>query len=211
MKIVTASEMSRIEKLAIQRGASEEQFMERAGQAVAHCAEEYISLHDLSHSVILLVGKGNNAGDAYVAGSVLQGKGFHVRAISIYPKDAYSPLCKHMADRFERQGGRIDFHTLEWGSDGLIIDGLVGTGFQGRAEGILAEAIHGANSSRLPILAIDIPSGLNGSTGEAGEKVIHATMTLFLGLPKTYSDPRKGRRSQCCRLQNLRPLNGNPQ
>ena len=67
---------------------------------------------------------------------------------------------------------------------GVILDGLVGTGFKGKAAGPLAKAITWANQSDLPILALDIPSGLNGTTGDVGSVAIEAVGTIFLGLPK---------------------------
>jgi ADP-dependent NAD(P)H-hydrate dehydratase / NAD(P)H-hydrate epimerase len=66
----------------------------------------------------------------------------------------------------------------------LFRSGLVGTGFKGKASGALAKAITWANNTDLPILAIDIPSGLNGTTGEVGSVAIDAVGTIYLGLPK---------------------------
>ncbi|MGE5195899.1 MAG: NAD(P)H-hydrate dehydratase, partial [Anaerolineae bacterium] len=60
-----------------------------------------------------------------------------------------------------------------------------GTGFRGRAEGSLAKAIEKANHVKLPIIAIDIPSGVDGNTGDVGSVAINAALTVYLGLPKT--------------------------
>ncbi len=85
-------------------------------------------------------------------------------------------------------GGEVQFvacvEEIVYTHVGMILDGLVGTGFKGKAEGLLEAAIDSANNSGLPILSIDIPSGLNGSTGEVGSVAIHATLTIYLGLPK---------------------------
>jgi NAD(P)H-hydrate epimerase len=78
-----------------------------------------------------------------------------------------------------------DVQSFHFEPEGVILDGLVGTGFHGKAEGILAAAIACANCSRLPILAIDIPSGVDGNTGEVATMAIAATETIFLGLPKS--------------------------
>ena len=69
LKIVTAHEMARIEGMAYAQGASELTFMENAGEAVAKATENFIQTHDLEKIVTLLVGKGNNGGDAYAAGA----------------------------------------------------------------------------------------------------------------------------------------------
>lgn len=187
-KIVTAEEMARIEKLAYSEGASEKEFMEKAGEGIAAEVEEFITSHLLDKVVTLFVGKGNNGGDAYAAGKKLLPKGYQVVAVHFFPLESCSPLCKTQCEEFRKAGGEI--HFLKRGEEakeharGVILDGLVGTGFHGKAEGDLAEAIVAANKSGLPILAIDIPSGLSGSTGEVGSVAISATLTLSLGLPK---------------------------
>jgi NAD(P)H-hydrate epimerase len=180
-KVVTATEMARIEKLAYAAGASDLGFMENAGKGIAEKTEQFVSEHALEKRVTLLVGKGNNGGDAFAAGKHLVSRGFSVTALLTYPLDHCSPLCQKQCEEFKRAGGTIQSNkTLQ----GVILDGLTGTGFHGKAEGELLDAIELANSSKLPILAIDIPSGLNGDTGEVGSKAIHATVTLALGLPK---------------------------
>lgn len=188
MKVVTAQEMSRIEGLAYAEGASEVAFMENAGTAIAQIAYDYLTKKGCDKSVALLVGKGNNGGDAYVAGAKLLEKGVSVRAYHFYSLDLCGPLCKQQHERFKNAGGQvIFFHRAEevlFAPCSVILDGLVGTGFHGKAEGILEVAIEKANASRIPIIAIDIPSGLNGNTGEIGSVAIRACQTISLGLPK---------------------------
>src|SRR5690606_37210904 len=83
----------------------------------------------------------------------------------------------------KKKGGSIaPFGPFEPAS--LLVDGLLGTGFSGQVEGVLKEAIEMANSSGLPIVAIDIPSGLNGTTGRIGGVAIRATLTVTMGLLK---------------------------
>ncbi len=186
LKIVTAQEMSRIEAMAYKEGASELQFMEQAAEVVAEGVADFIALHDLDQTVTLLVGKGNNASDAYAAGAQLLAQGFNVIAWSVYSMATHGPLCQQMCERFKKAGGEI--HVVKENApihfQGVIVDGLVGTGFHGKADGMMALAIQQANASGLPILAIDIPSGLNGNTGRVETCAIHATQTIFLELPK---------------------------
>lgn len=181
LKVVSAQEMAQIEAMAYAEGASEQTFMENAGAAIAEAAEDYVEQNDLPKIVTLLVGKGNNGGDAFAAGTKLLERGFKVNAYPIYPMETCGPLCKTMCERFRSRGGSVQ-QVLS--TEGIILDGLVGTGFKGKAEGVLANAIENANRSGLPILAIDIPSGLNGTTGEVGTVAIKATETISLGLPK---------------------------
>lgn len=183
-KVVSAQEMLRIEGMAYAQGKSDRQFMDDAGVSIARIAEAYCS----HKKFVLLAGKGNNGGDAYTIGTLLLKKGHPVQAIHIYPIEGCSPLCREKYELFRKAGGNAVFADTEdkitFKENVWIIDGLVGTGFQGKAEGLLAAAIEKANHSKLPILAIDIPSGLNGTTGEVGEISIKATLTAYLGLPK---------------------------
>jgi len=183
-KVVTAHEMQRIEGLAFAAGFSEEQFMDNAGKAIAAIVEEYVEENEIDRIVTLLVGKGNNGGDAYAAGCYLIELGFSVRALHIYALDSCGPLCQKMCEVFKQKGGKIDFSHLSFGTEGIILDGLVGTGFHGNPDGPLARAIEAANASRLPIIAIDIPSGLCGDTGKVASVAINAEMTIYLGSPK---------------------------
>lgn len=175
--------MQRIEKAAYAQGFSDSEFMENAGAAIAEATIDFVQRSDLPKDVTLLVGKGNNGGDAYAAGIKLLQDGFCVRAIPIFPLGSCSTLNHQQHDKFRKAGGKIT-ENLSLENHLLILDGLVGTGFQGKAEGVLAQAIDEANKSNLPILSIDIPSGLDGTTGEVGSVAIEATETIYLGLPK---------------------------
>lgn len=168
IKVVTAAEMVRTET-----GYDEKAFMEEAGHQIALQVEKFSRVR----KVALLIGKGNNGGDAYVAGALLRDWGYEVRAIPLFPKKECSKLNSHFSFP-----GTFD---LDFSNDDLIIDGILGTGFQGKVDGIMAVAIEKANASGKPILSIDIPSGVNGTTGEVGGSAIFATETVTLGLPKT--------------------------
>ncbi len=189
LKVVAAAEMAKIEQAAYVDGACEQSFMENAGVAIASVAENFTDKNHLPKNITLLVGKGNNGGDALAAGVNLLKHGFKVAALHLYLMENCTPLCQIMYQKFCSLGGVArhvaDEAFLQFDESRIILDGLVGTGFKGKAEGILALAIVCANQSKLPILAIDIPSGLNGTTGEVGTVAIHATETIFLGLPKS--------------------------
>jgi len=185
-KIVTAQEMQRIEKKAIAAGHSAEKFMDKAAEGIASITKEFIERLHLPKKVILLTGKGSNAGDAYTAGALLCKKRFSVLAVSPFPLKECSSLCQERHHRFIKGGGKVvSLDNADIKGFGVILDGLVGTGFKGKATGALAKAIEWANQTDLPILALDIPSGLNGATGEVESVAIDAVGTLFLGLPKT--------------------------
>lgn len=185
MKVVSSKQMASIEALAYRDGASESDFMEEAGSGVALVVHDYVERNNIDRIVILLCGKGNNGGDAYVAGIHLLHLEYEVFAVQAAPIAECSPLCKQNYERFIHEGGRLAESLHEFPSRGIIIDGLFGTGFKGSVSEPYEALIALANNSGLPIIAVDIPSGLNGETGEASCEAIVATETAFLGLPKT--------------------------
>ncbi|MBA3721589.1 MAG: NAD(P)H-hydrate dehydratase [Parachlamydiaceae bacterium] len=186
MKVVTAKVMSELESMAYKDGFSENAFMENAGQGIAIAVHEFIDTHSLDKRVLLLCGKGNNGGDAFVAGCHLIDQGYSVNAIQLDRIDDCSNLCKSNGQCFINKGGQIfkDFKDIFSGYS-VLLDGIFGTGFKGDVKEPYSSLIKAANQSHLPILSIDIPSGLNGTTGETGDAVIQATQTIYLGLPKT--------------------------
>lgn len=187
-KVVTAHEMARLEAFGFSQGGSPEEAMERAGKAVGAVAGAFAKERHLEKKVTLLVGKGNNGGDAYVAGRYLLQQGFQVKAYSLASLEESSPLCRLMGQRFAAAGGEIISPGRgiegEVSFEGLVLDGLVGTGFKGKVGGALAQMIERANQSGLPIIAIDIPSGVSGDTGSVESVAIEATLTVYLELPK---------------------------
>lgn len=180
--------MTLLEAEAYRDGASEGDFMEEAGSGVALVVHEYAEIHQTDRHVLLLCGKGNNAGDAYVAGVHLLHLDYDVAALQLMPIEEASPLCKENYRRFVEEGGKVQeidsLNKIAIPDHGLIIDGIFGTGFHGSVGEPFTTAIRRANASGLPIIAVDIPSGLNGETGDVEGEAIVAAETAFLGLPK---------------------------
>jgi len=183
VKAVTPKEMARIESLSYQKGCQEDAFMQNAGKGIAQCADSFVQEHALGEQVLLLCGSGNNAGDAYVAGIELLSYGYQVTAYPVVPYDKCSPLCQKYSSLFQKMGGITTGH-LEFSNISILIDGLFGTGFHGEVREPFASVIKQANQSKKPILAVDIPSGLDGETGIVKGEAIVANATVFLGLPK---------------------------
>lgn len=196
MKVVSPQQMSQLESNAYRDGASESDFMEEAGNGVALVVHDHVEKYQLDRRVVLLCGKGNNAGDAYVAGLQLLHLDYEVMAYQLFPVSECSNLCKQNQFAFANEGG----HIYEVSSDkeinlpnkGIIIDGIFGTGFRGKVQEPIASIIRKANESGLPIVAVDIPSGLDGKSGKVAGIAIVATTTAFLGLPKTGFFLREG-------------------
>lgn len=189
MKIISPKQMTQLESEAYKEGASESDFMEEAGSGVALIVHDLIEKFNMDRYVILLCGKGNNAGDAYVAGRHLLHLDYEVKAYQLFPISECSKLCQKNHMSFLDEGGRIvDAHSIEqitFPSSGVIIDGIFGTGFHGEVSEPIAGIIRLANASFLPIIAVDIPSGLDADTGYVEGSAIVAKTTAFLGLPKT--------------------------
>lgn len=185
MKIVSATEMASIEALAIKEGQSAENFMEKAALGIADQIEKYALENALDKHLYLLIGKGNNGGDAYLAGSILLKRGFTAIAIESFLPEDISPLSQKMRKTFlANKGKTIHFSDFSFSKKGIIVDGLLGTGFKGEVKEPFLTLINKANESSMPIISIDIPSGLNGDTGMA-TIAIKASVTIFLGLAKT--------------------------
>ncbi len=157
-RIVTASEMARIEELSFRENLSAELFMQKAGEEIARHLLRYIEESQVSRDVVLLVGKGNNGGDAYTAGISLLQAGVNVSALHLFPLEECSSLCQSQCSVFQAAAGKVDFlyrnEELTLKGHGIILDGLLGTGFHGKVEGLLLRVITEANRSGLPIIAM---------------------------------------------------------
>jgi hydroxyethylthiazole kinase-like uncharacterized protein yjeF len=128
--------------------------------------------------VALLVGAGNNGGDALFAGAALARRGAAVRALLLQPERA------HAAGRLalEQAGGRVVPATADQlcGAD-LVVDGIVGIGGRGGLRGPAVELVAAAPA---PVVAVDVPSGVDADTGEAGEDSVQADVTVTFGALK---------------------------
>jgi ADP-dependent NAD(P)H-hydrate dehydratase / NAD(P)H-hydrate epimerase len=173
---------STLRVIEAQNAQAEPSLMERAGAAAVRVAHEMLPDAPSSHTPLVLAGPGNNGGDALVVARRLKEAGFA-------PQVLFSGDPAHLPDDARRAhsawlaaGGtcRDDYPP---GSVPLIIDGLFGIGLTRPIEGIHAEWIRRANFANVPILALDIPSGLNAATGKATGPVITAHRTVsFIAL-----------------------------
>lgn len=188
IKVVTSRQMAAIEAAAYKEGCQEETFMENAGKGVAACADQFCRKHKLQRRLFLLAGKGNNGGDAHVAGRYLLQNGYEVVVYQVGTLEECSPLCRKNFQRLKECGADMRFvagaEEIAFSEKGLIIDALFGTGLHSAPREPYASIIEKANAAGLPILAVDIPSGLDGDTGSVLGVAIRAHTTIFLGLPK---------------------------
>lgn len=186
MNVVSSQQMSDLESMAYQQGCSEEDFMEKAGKGIAEVIDNISTQNGYAKNALLLCGKGNNGGDAYVAGRELIKKGYAVTAFQAAPIETCSKLCKIQYEKFISSKGSIQASPV-FPKSGFLIDGLFGTGFQGKVKEPYASLIQVANASKLPIISVDIPSGLTNEIETWDDPaIIHAAHTIFLGLPKIH-------------------------
>lgn len=192
-RYVTAEQMKRLDQLAIEKyGIPSLILMENAGQGIAELAMRMVR-NKRARRILVVAGKGNNGGDGLVAARHLANWGYHVKvALLAHPSELKNDpkvnyeILKHMGVPVERisNGTRIPrFKVLVRNAD-LILDAIFGVGLTRPVGGIYREVISVINTLRKPVLAIDIPSGLNSDSGEELGIAIRARQTGTLAAPK---------------------------
>ncbi|WP_261402844.1 NAD(P)H-hydrate epimerase [Chenggangzhangella methanolivorans] len=174
IELLTPSEMASVDAAAIAGGVSGETLMEAAGAAVADAASRRFRE---ARRVLVLAGPGNNGGDGFVAARLLAESGHDVTVALLGEKAALKGDAGAMAARWV--GPTIDVRDARPSGADLVIDALFGAGLSRPLEGRAAAAVEAANRSGKPILAVDIPSGVDGATGRPiGEVFIRAAATV---------------------------------
>lgn len=152
--------------------------MARAGLAVARLAR---AAWPGAQRVLALAGPGNNGGDALVAAGHLQRQGCDVQVLLLADPDRLPSDAAWALDQARSAGVRISNRLDQATAADGVIDGLLGLGARRAPDGVIAEAIAWLNGSGLPVLAVDLPSGLDGDCGTAlGTAAVRATHTLAL-------------------------------
>jgi hydroxyethylthiazole kinase-like uncharacterized protein yjeF len=188
VRVVTSSESAARDASAIASGIPSRALMQRAGAAAA--AEIALRYRDrLARGVLVLAGPGNNGGDAWVVARALATSGVHVRVVE-------ATIAKTPDARAERSlalevldasdVASVVPQSLDSG-EALIVDGLLGTGGTGEPRGDIARLIALTAALRTHdaiVVALDVPSGLDASTGVAHELAVRADLTLTFGTIK---------------------------
>lgn len=178
-KVVTPQEIKRLEKLALERGLREEDFISSAGFKVA----EFICRLK-PKKVAILAGKGNNGADGFATAIELLKRGVETAVFALYPASKSSRFNLLFRKAFEKRGAVLDTPAALQGFD-LIVDAIFGIGFQGVPDEKSSLAIDLINKSGIPTVAIDIPSGLDAAEGVISSVAIKASYTLSMGLYKS--------------------------
>jgi NAD(P)H-hydrate epimerase len=173
LELLTSEEMGQADRLAIEGGVPGRVLMENAGRAVA---DEVSRLFPDARSVAVLCGPGNNGGDGFVAARHLLDRGYAVRLgfngdPSRLPKDA-GEMAKLWTGAIE------PLHPDLLAKADVVVDAVFGAGLARPIEGELAMLIEAVNASGLPVIAVDVPSGVDGTTGAVKGVAIQATATI---------------------------------
>jgi len=169
-----------IDRWAIEeRGIPSLDLMETAGGALAREVELLLQGSDRS-PVRIVCGKGNNGGDGLVAARLLRDAGHEVDVLLLWPASELSPDSSANLERLDGAYTEVTGGSLgpALAGSGAIVDAIFGTGFEGAPREPAAAAIDAINSSGSPVAACDIPSGVDGSTGEVAGAAVDADLTV---------------------------------
>lgn len=176
--LLDVRQMGEADRLSLGTGRTVIELMENAGKAV--CCE--IESRWTPRPVTVLCGPGNNGGDGFVVAQRLSVAGWPVRVASVCSREEMKGAARHHADLW---GGAIEpmCPDVLVGAE-LVVDAIFGAGLSRPLDGLAKETLAAASHRKLPIVAIDVPSGLMGDTGEAlGAIASDLTVTFFRKKP----------------------------
>jgi NAD(P)H-hydrate epimerase len=198
-----AEQMRAIDRWAIEeRGVPSLDLMERAGAGVARAVERLAP----DGGVTVFCGKGNNGGDGLVAARLLRDAGRQVAVVCVAPPDELSgdartnlerlpgePLLRPSGEPWTQAGGEAAGRRDVFAGAAVIVDALLGTGFQGEPRGAVADAIEAINKQGAKVLSVDVPSGVDASTGVVAGPAVRAsrTVTFHAAKPGLWINPGK--------------------
>lgn len=188
LRILTAAGMKAAEDAAAQAGTSYEQLMENAGTAAARAIVSAAQRQNLPRQALLLCGRGNNAGDAFVVGRLLAQEGWQVKALLLLAGEL-SALARLNLGRMPPEVAVLhangDAARLAGSMcAGVIVDGVFGTGFHGGLPPAAAAAFRRARECDGLKVALDVPSGMDCDSGLCAPGTFTAQLTLTFGAYK---------------------------
>jgi len=172
MEVLTTSEMERADRLSIAAGTPGFALMLSAGQAIAEAAGDLVE----EGPILVVAGPGNNGGDGFVAAAELAAQGREVSVILMCERDAIRGDAASAAKGWKYPV--LPFNPQAIGKPALIIDALFGAGLSRQVAGEPAEMIEAIKANGAPVLAVDLPSGINGTSAEIMGKAVRATETV---------------------------------
>lgn len=165
--------MAQADRLTIASGVPGIKLMENAGRAVA---DAVAARHRLGTRITVVAGPGNNGGDGFVAARLLGERGYLVRVLTLAPRERLTGEASEAAHAFSGTAEPATPEALT-GAD-VMVDAIFGAGLVRPVEGVGRALIDAMNASGAAILAVDLPSGINGSTGAIMGAAVKATETV---------------------------------
>ncbi|MBK9586749.1 MAG: NAD(P)H-hydrate epimerase [Alphaproteobacteria bacterium] len=171
-EILTNAQMAEADRSTIESGVPGFTLMQNAGQAVADIIIERVQ----PCKTLVLCGPGNNGGDGFVIAALLKAQGWEVAVASCVPLETLKGDAKMAADLWS--GEVLRFEDIEITSDLLVVDAVFGTGFRGEFRSPVLEVFQKMEKAKPLVIAVDIPSGVNGTTGAAASFCPEAKLTV---------------------------------
>ena len=172
-EILTVAEMYAADSYAIGHGVPSLELMETAGRAVA----DAILARWAPRPTVVLCGPGNNGGDGYVVARLLKAGGWRVRVAHLGTLESLRGDAAEMAKRWDGAVAPMEVDATE--DAGLVVDAMFGAGLSRAIEGVCYGVTASLNRSAVPVVAIDVPSGLHGDLGRPlGDLCIDADLTV---------------------------------
>jgi len=182
-KLYTADQVRELDRLAIASGIPGIQLMKRAGKATLELLLECWSQPE---AITVYCGTGNNGGDGYIVAALARARQISVRVIQVGDHSQLKGDAKRAYEFAAAQS--VEMRSLQDAvipEAGIIVDALLGTGLSGDVRTPFQQAIKQINVSNLPVVAVDIPSGLNSDTGSVCDTCVTADLTVsFIGLKR---------------------------
>ncbi len=201
-ELITGSQMASIDRRAIDSGVPGIELMEAAGQGITRVVENLLGELQNRH-IVILCGKGNNGGDGFVVARQAIQRGAKVQVFTATSANEITGDAKTNFNRLPSDSvqsvDRIATVQNALTNADIAIDALLGTGIRGPARGIYADLINALSRAKCPIVAVDIPSGLNADTGKTEGPCATATCTVTFALPRIGHFFYPGR-AQCGKL-----------
>jgi len=172
MEVLTTAEMEHADRLTIAAGTPGFALMMGAGQAVAEAAMELVG----EGPIMVVAGPGNNGGDGFVAAAELAARGREVSVILLCERDSLQGDAASAAKGWKYPV--LPFNPQAIGKPALIIDALFGAGLNRPVKGEPHDLIEAINDNGAPVLAVDLPSGINGTSGAVMGVAVRATETV---------------------------------
>ncbi len=174
-ELLTNEQMASADRLTIEGGIAGSALMDAAGKAVADIVAKYYA----DWPVLILCGPGNNGGDGFVAARYLQEQGGQITLACLIDPEKLKGDAKQAAEQWT--GEVLSFENLSIPENSVVIDAVFGTGFDRALEPPVTEIFAKIREAGLPVVAVDISSGVNGNTGVADPHTLQAcrSVTFF--------------------------------